>query len=510
MTNNRVISIFLAGLLCCGIAAATAACSDDLGNAPSYTGRSSGPATRLNILKDSVAVGEALNVSMGATSTILGIDGDGDWTAMVSDTTWVKLSNYAGYGYTDRWSFLRVSVVKNSGEARTATLTIKSGSKQQTLAVNQRGTGTDPGDTFPSGFATLEEFRLGYNLGNTLDSNPTSADGNGWWEQRWADATPSTADWETAWGQPVTTPEIINAIAERGFNIFRIPVTWMIHMDASDNVDAAWMARVKEVVDMVLATGSYCILNVQHDTGAAATAWLIADMDVYNGGASARYKKLWTQIANTFRDYGDHLLFESFNEILYCNNNNGWTAPSAGSQSYEAIRRYHQDFVDAVRATGGNNEYRNLVINPYSASSTQTVLDELAVPEDKHPNHLMMSVHSYDPYNFCNNNSGKNADGTVYDYNISTFNDECRETIDGVFQRTMKRAAELGIPAFFGEFGAIDEGKSMAERIKYATYVGQKFKANATTGLWWMGLYNRNEQKWYESEIVDALFNAMK
>lgn len=486
-----------------------ASCSDDLGNEPSYTGRSSGPATKLTLLKDSIPVGDALTVSMGASSTILGIDCDGDWTAEVSDTTWVKLSNHAGYGFIDRLSFLRVDVVKNGGDERTNTLTIKSGSKQQTLAIVQRGTGTDPGDTFPSSFATLEEFGLGYNLGNTLDSNPTTATGDGWWESKWADATPTSADWETAWGQPVTTSEIINAIADRGFNVFRIPVTWMIHMDAADNVDPAWMARVKEVVDMVLATGSYCILNVQHDTGSAATAWLIADMDVYPT-ASVRYKKLWTQIANTFRDYGDHLLFESFNEILYCNNNNGWTPPSAGNSCYEAIRHYHQDFVDAVRATGGNNEYRNLVINPYSASSTQTVLDELALPNDRHANHLMMSVHSYDPYNFCNNNAGKNADGTTYDYNISTFNDECITTIDGVFQRTFKRASDLGIPAFLGEFGAIDEGKSLAERIKYATYLGQKFKAYATTGLWWMGLFNRQELKWYENEIVDALLAAMK
>ena len=501
MRRNSITKFLLACLAGCALSTALPACSDDLGNDASINSRTNA-ATHLSVLKDSVALSE-LTVSMGATNTMLGINTDGDWTASLSDDSWLSISNHAGYGYSDRWSYLRLSIQKNDGDARSAVLTVKTKSQQVAITISQRGTGTDPGDTFPSSWSTLEEFLLGYNLGNTLDANPTSATGDGWWEQRWAErgTEPTTADWETSWGQPVTTPEIINTIAERGFNIFRIPVTWYIHMDQNDQVDPVWMARVKEVVDMVLATGSYCILNVQHDTGSAATAWLQANMDAYNGGAAERYKKLWTQIATAFRDYGDHLLFESFNEILYTNSDAGWTAPAAGNDAYEAIRRYHQDFVDVVRATGGNNEFRNLVINPYSASSSQTVLDELVVPADKHANHILMSVHSYDPYNFCNDNG---------EWSILTFNDECRETIDGVFQRVTSRASELGIPAFFGEFGAIDGKKDAAERIKYATYMGQKFKAAGTAGLWWMGLIDRATLIWNEAEIVDALFKAVQ
>ena len=90
------------------------------------------------------------------------------------------------------------------------------------------------------------------------------------------------------------------------------------------------------------------------------------------------------------------------------------------------------------------------------------------------------------------------------------FNDECKAEIDGVFQRVMKRSSDLGIPAFFGEFGAIDGKKDPAERIKYAQYMAQKFKANATAGLWWMGLFDRVTLNWNEQEIVDALFNSIK
>lgn len=465
-------------------------CSD-VENEPSYTGRSSGSATKLNITRDSIAVGDNMQFSMGATSAVLGIECDGDWTAVVSDTSWVDVSNHAGYGFFDRWSYLRVNVKKNTGEARSTTLTFNSGSLTKTITLSQNGTGTDPGDTFPSSFATLEEFKLGYNLGNTLDSWPVGD----WWNP----SVKSPTDWEQGWGQPITTPEIINSIASKGFNIIRVTVTWGPHMDAEGNVDAAWMVRVKEVVDMVMDAGLYCIVNVQHDTGAANTAWLIADMDVYPT-ASPRFKHLWTQIANTFRDYNDHLLFEAFNEILYVNSNAGWTAPAAGNPCYEAIRRYHQDFVDAVRATGGNNEYRNLVINPYAGGNSQVVLNEVVVPNDKHSNHIMMSVHSYDPYNFCNDNG---------EWSILTFNQECKDEIDAVFSRVIRRSSDLGIPVFFGEFGAIDGNKDPGERIKYATYMAQKFKANATTGLWWMGLIDRTTLDWYEDEIVTALFKNL-
>ena len=414
-------------------------CSD-VENAPSYTGRSSGPATKLNISRDEVAIADAIQFSMGATSVILGVECDGDWTAEVSDADWVDVSNHAGYGFFDRLSYLKVIVQKNTGDARSATLTFKSGSMTKVIALNQNGTGTDPGDTFPSSFTTLENFKIGYNLGNTLDSWPVGD----WWDPK------SPTDWEQGWGQPITTPEIIGAIADRGFNIVRVTVTWGPHMDEEGNVDDKWMARVKEVVDYVINAGMYCIVNAQHDTGSANTAWLIADMDVYPT-ASLRFKNLWTQIANTFKDYGDHLLFEAFNEILYTNSNDGWTAPSAGNSCYEAIRRYHQDFVDAVRATGGNNEYRNLVINPYGGGNSQVVLDEMAVPKDLHANHIMMSVHSYDPWDYAGSAQYNEWGHTGVD--VVPGSDE--NAYVGMLNRLYNMYVRRGIPVYFGEFGAV-------------------------------------------------------
>ena len=479
---------------------AAGACSDDDTTKTVDNGRRSGAATVLQLMDSDEGALSSLSFSLGANSYIIGINCDGDWTATV-DADWVTLSNYAGYGYTNKYSYDKISVSKNAGEARTATVTISSGKLSQAIAITQKGSAADPDDLFETSFELVENLVMGYNLGNTLDANP--------WGSWWDPTTKSVNDWETSWGQPTTSQEIIDAIAAKGFNIIRVPVTWYPHMDANDNVSEEWMARVEQVVNYVLNANCYCILNVQHDNGAAdgrtdGGAWLYADIDDYPT-LTVRYQKLWKQIAERFKNYGEKLVFESFNEIL--NKSYSWTAPSSASDgAYQAINKLQQDFVNVVRATGGNNKYRNLAVTTYAATGTSDVaLQALELPDDPTSNHIYLSIHSYDPYNFCNNNSGKNDDGTEYNYNQEVFDADCQATIDGVFSRVSNRASVLGIPFIFGEFGAIDEGKSMAERIKYAKYLKTKFQAYNTAGLWWMGLIKRNTLTWYEDDIVTAL-----
>jgi aryl-phospho-beta-D-glucosidase BglC (GH1 family) len=141
---------------------------------------------------------------------------------------------------------------------------------------------------------------LGFNLGNTLDANNI---GTG----------KDVSAYETAWGQPVTTQALMTFLKKEGFNSVRVPVTWYEHLDADGNVDAKWMARVKEVVDYVINSGMYCILNVHHDTGAdnASTgfkSWIKADPNIYVS-TKDKYEKLWTQIANEFSGYNHHSAF---------------------------------------------------------------------------------------------------------------------------------------------------------------------------------------------------------
>lgn len=446
---------------------------------------------------------ESLNFTGSATTKMVGINTNKDWEVVSSDTSWLKVAPRAGYGYAyeTRMSWTQISVLKNTGESRTGTITVKAGNMEQTVAVTQMG--SDASDTFLKADEFIKKVKIGYNLGNTLESNHdiTSPSVQSWFNPK------TVYDWETCWGQTQTTQEIINVIAEKGFNLIRVPVTWFPHMDADGNVNADWMKRVQEVVDYVLNAGCYCIINVHHDASDPTTGrgdggnWLVADIDQY-AEDSPRFKKLWTQIANHFQNYDDRLLFEGVNEII--DETGNWGDP-AKSSAYECVNKLQQDFVDAVRATGGNNTYRNLVINPYSAGHSLAKLAGYQVPVDQVNGHLLASVHSYDPYNFCNNNG---------QWNVDAFDSSGEKEVDDIFARVDKRfRQDLDIPYFFGEFGALDENKLMSERVKYAAYMRKKFDAYGTMGLWWMGLYSRSTDAksksifltWYEEEIADAL-----
>ena len=360
-------------------------------------------------------------------------------------------------------------------------------------------------DTFQTAAEFVENLTFGYNLYNTLESHHDLVAAAGWWHPK------GDLDWETAWGQPVTTRATIDAIVAGGVNVIRVPVTWFPHMDAEGNVREVWMNRVAEVVDYVLDAGVYCILNVHHDASERrnrtdGAGWLRADMEEYPA-TSVKFKKLWTQIANRFKDKNEHLLFEAFNEILDKHDNWGDTRdPSA----YTAITKLEQDFVDAVRATGGNNEYRNLIINPYSAGQSQAKLDGFQVPKDKHPNHLLASVHTYDPYSFCN------AHG---EYNIYQWDSNCEAVVDELTARVHSRFTALGLPYLYGEFGALDPDKQLSERIKYARHIMHKFVSYGTTGIWWdsdnarksfHGLFNRKALQWNETDILNIFVNDTK
>lgn len=504
MRKNNLFNIAFLLLL----AFMAGACSDSDTTKTVDNGRRSGAATVLELLNSNEETLSNLNFSLGASNYIVGVNCDGDWTATV-DADWLTLSNYAGYGFTRQYSYTKVQATKNEGAERTATLTISSGNLSRSVTITQKGASKDPGDTFMSAFEFVENLVMGYNLGNTLDCNPDISDPS---TASWFNPT-SDLDWETVWGQPKTTQEIIDAIADRGFNVIRVPVTWYPHMDVNGNVSEVWMNRVQEIVDYVINAGCYCILNVQHDSGASngrgdKGGWLKASMASYDQN-STLFKKLWTQIATRFKNYDDKLLFEAFNEIL--DDSDNWGDPSDES-AYTAVNKLEQDFVDAVRATGGNNEFRNLVVNPYSAGSTAAKLSGFQCPNDVHAAHLLASIHSYDPYWFCNDTEDKDSQA----YYINMFDSDCQSEIDAIFQRIESRfLSDLGMPYFLGEFGAIGVHPDLAERIKYAKYMKQKFVQYNTSGLWWMGLINRrdlttnisyNGTTVDEGEILNALF----
>lgn len=373
---------------------------------------------------------------------------------------------------------------------------------------------------FETASTAVANMKLGWNLGNTMDSN--SGDTTNMWIEHWTDRTPT--DYETAWKQPITTEALIKMFKNAGFNAIRLPVTWYPHMEAkfkftsSDNslwypskddigtkIDAAWMKRVHEIVDDVIGQGMYCILNVHHDTGATNTAWLIADEGTYSQ-QQARYEAVWKQIAEEFKDYDEHLLFEGYNEMLDSKRSWCFASFAADNQydatiatsAYNAINNYAQSFVNTVRATGGNNAMRNLVVSTYGAcdgSGTWNIhlndpLIKMNLPKDIVDNHLLFEVHSY--YDITNLQTAKNSVNELMT-DLNTY------------------LVKKGAPVIVGEWGTNTKNgyeNYRSNLLGFAQYMVEKCKANGIGTFYWMGLSDgthRSVPEFNEQDLVDAI-----
>ena len=345
-----------------------------------------------------------------------------------------------------------------------------------------------------SAVSAVKNMGLGFNLGNTLDAFASHIQNN----------LSETSVYEKCWGQPVATKSQMEFLKAGGFNAVRVPVTWVQHLDAEGNVDEAWMSRVEEVVNYVLSSGMYCILNVHHDTGSGEEKWqwVKADADNYTKN-SARFKNLWRQIATRFQGYSSRLIFEGYNEMLDAANQ--WTRPK-NSSSYEVLNSYAQDFVDVVRSTGGNNLTRNLIITTYSAAHVQEVLDNLVLPTDKSEGHLAVEVHTYDPYDWVNT--------------YGKWTEQCSNELAALFDRLNKRFVSKGIPCIVGEYGPhgnnVNINTSSSETLKQAAadqaadMVRRAKKLDIAT-FYWMSIFDgtdRNVPQWTLPSTVEAMKKA--
>lgn len=338
--------------------------------------------------------------------------------------------------------------------------------------MQQPGPEPEPGQVpdFETSYEAVTNMGVGWNLGNTLESIWTGdTDGRDWKE------------WETGWGQAVTTPQLMTMMRDAGFGAIRVPVSWGVHMDADGKVYEEWMNRVNEVVDYVLDAGLYCIINVHHDTGAdEELAWLVASSAEYQR-VRGRYEGLWRQIAERFKDYDHRLLFESFNEMLdegrswcYASLSVGYDAVIA-ADAYKAINDYAQSFVDVVRSTGGNNSVRNLIVNTYGACNglgswspyLQEPLKNMKMPSDKVEDHIIFQVHSYPDIDDLP--AMEREVGLMLDY-LETY------------------LEPLGGPVIVGEWGTFTENPSLENYCYYARYFVSEAKRRGVGTFHWMGI----------------------
>ena len=327
-----------------------------------------------------------------------------------------------------------------------------------------------------------EAMGVGYNLGNSLEANDAG--------------TPN----ETAWGNPKLTEQFVLAAKSAGFQSIRIPVSYLNKIDDNNGyqIDSAWLDRVQEVVDYCVKNDMYAIVNMHGDGYTTINGgWLLCGSSDQTK-IREKYKACWQQIATRFKDYDEHLIFESMNEEF------DGTYGDPNRTHYENINTYNQIFVDTVRQTGGNNDKRWLLIPGWNTDINYTVGDYgFALPTDQYlssgvaagEKRIMISVHYYAPWEFCGTESqavtqwgSKATDSTKK----ASWGDE--SYMVSQFKKLKDKFVSQGYPVVIGEFGAINKSSIDSQntvcRADFYQKVCYYAKQNGLVPVAWDNGYN--------------------
>ena len=316
-----------------------------------------------------------------------------------------------------------------------------------------------------------EGIKAGWNLGNSLDSY--SSDGFGG---------------ETNWGNPQINQEIMNGVKAAGFDIIRIPVTWMGYIGAAPDhkITPSRLQRAAEAAEMAHNAGLKAIINLHHDgstaSGGRDNGWISIgragrNMTQYNL-ITAQYIRVWQQIAAYFKNYGDWLIFEGFNEL---HDGNWQTCTDPGQ--FIVLNKWNQFFVDIVRSSGGNNGSRYLMVNAYCADYRQALSAGFMLPNDPAEGRLILSFHYYTPHELAMNGS-RSTWGT----------DDDRQRVDNDFAPFKSAFVEKNIPVIIGECGAVlqlypndaaRETQARQSRAEYISYVFSTAKKYGLVPVYW-------------------------
>lgn len=346
--------------------------------------------------------------------------------------------------------------------------------------------------------AILKEMQPGWNLGNTLD------------------ALGSGLSSETAWGQPKTTHQMITGLKNSGIRTVRIPVSWALHLDRDGVIDSKWMARVKEIVDWCIDDGMFVILNIHHDNcereGLAAR---------FKGYYPSKKKQdvsvefvttVWRQVSQVFKDYDEHLIFETLNEPRPRGTNiEWWNQPgdSAAKGYAKVVNVLNQAAVDTIRASGGGNASRYIMCPALRASATDAFTDDFVLPHDD-AGRILVSVHAYTPNNFAMASPGD-----------TKFTDGHKSELRYVFDMLEDKFTSRGIGVVIGEYGATNKN-NLDERVKWFRFIHHEAALRSIPLCLWdngatqtgsgsgryaekFGYYNRQKCTWYFPEILEAM-----
>lgn len=290
----------------------------------------------------------------------------------------------------------------------------------------------------------VHNMGIGINLGNTYEAC-------GDWIAQWGSGTPEA--YETAWGSPVITEKMIKGYAKAGFKTLRVPVAWSNMIGDDYTVSAEYIAAVKEVVDWAVKCDMYVIINLHYDNG-----WF-ENFPTDKKNCMYRYERIWTQVADAFGDYDEHLIFEGQNEELgWSSLWNQWSGSDKGkAESYALVNEINQKFVDIVRSSDKKNNKKRYLLIPGYNTGIETTVDKLYKVPDDPAHRVIISVHYYSPSTFAilteDADWGKNQRtwGTAKDI----------KELEASMDMLKKRFLDKGIPVIIGEYGCPTENKDM-------------------------------------------------
>lgn len=332
------------------------------------------------------------------------------------------------------------------------------------------------------GLRFAQRLGAGINLGNSLDVYRL--------RERKPEAT--IEEYVTYWGNPPITSELMREIRQAGFSTVRIPVSWGEHMDSRGQVDAEWMAYVTETVDAGLDADLYVILDIHHEP------WLVPTAKA-EPQVTRTLETLWRQIAENFADRGDHLLFEAMNEPRLEDSDIEWT--SGSTETRETVNRLNAAFVRTVRASGGYNAQRWLLLPAYGSSYRETALAALELPRDSH---LLVAVHAYLPYSFALDKAGTDQ--------WDSGRHEDTKDIDRLMERAERLFLKRKIPVVITEYGCDDKG----DRLSWAEYYTRAAQEKGIPLIWWdegksKCLIDRESCDWVQPDLAALLIrNAVR
>ena len=318
----------------------------------------------------------------------------------------------------------------------------------------------------------VADMGSGWNLGNSFDV--TNSD-------------------KTYWGNPLPSTRLIDEVFKRGFKTLRLPVTWGYNMGDAPNfeIEESYFSSITNIIDHALAKDMYVIINVHHDED-----WIVPTLSQATT-TKIQLNKVWTQIANQYKNYSDYLIFELLNEPRHLDTPEEWSGGTPEGRN--VLNDYYKTILNAIRVTGGNNAKRKVMIAPYGASVAQVAWDDFVIPNND-PD-VIISIHAYSPYRFA-------LEGTDPDWGT----DEDKANTDALLNSVETNFIAKGRPVIMGEWGSVNTLADASERLKHATYFSKGCLKKGIVPIVWdngreFGLIDRRTFIWTYPNIANAAAN---